>query len=301
MKTSPSDPEARFERLTAALRTCREQVDAALEDVLPPPDTPPERIHQAMRYSVFSGGKRLRPALVLLGCELCGGKPAAAMPAACAFEMIHTYSLIHDDLPAMDNDDYRRGRLTCHKAFDEAIAVLAGDALLTHAFEVLARGLPGQPGLIAEIAAAAGTGGMIGGQVADVCSEHLPPDGDLVRFIHERKTASLIRQAVRTGAAIAGAPAEELRNVTAYGEKIGLAFQIVDDILDVEGTTEELGKTAGKDAKSGKQTWPAAFGLAASRERAAALAAEAADCLAPFGERAGLLCSLADYIVARKS
>jgi len=292
-----------FDRLLRELQACSQLADAELDRVLPRADEPPRPIHEAMRYSLFSGGKRLRPALVLMGCETCGGERSAALPAACAFEMIHTYSLVHDDLPAMDNDDFRRGRPTCHKAFDEAIAILAGDALLTHAFELLAHGLPAScaASLIAEIASAAGTSGMIGGQVADVTSERLPSDAALVEFIHRRKTAALIRQAVRTGAIIAAAPPDRVNAVSQYGEKIGLAFQIVDDILDVEGTTEQLGKTAGKDAARGKQTWPAAFGLQASHRKAGELVAQAKQALEPLGSRAEMLCLLADYIAARRS
>jgi len=291
------------EHLLALLKELSSQVDTELDRVLPRADEPPRPIHEAMRYSLFSGGKRLRPALVLMGCEACEGERTAALPAACAFEMIHTYSLVHDDLPAMDNDDFRRGRSTCHKAFDEAIAILAGDALLTHAFELLAKGLPASCGasLIAEIASAAGTAGMIGGQVADVTSERLPSDAELVEFIHRRKTAALIRQAVRTGAIIAGAPPDRVGAITEYGAKIGLAFQIVDDILDVEGTTQQLGKTAGKDAAQGKQTWPAAFGLEASHRKAAELIAEAKHALQPLGTSGEMLGLLADYIAARKS
>ena len=277
-----------------------EVVDAALDLFLPAADAPPVPIHEAMRYSLFSGGKRLRPALVLMSCEMCGGDRSLALPAACAFEMIHAYSLIHDDLPAMDNDDCRRGRPTCHKAFNEAIAILAGDALLTHAFELLGKCSDGGR-LVAEVAAAAGTNGMIGGQVADICSEHLPPDPELVEFIHSRKTAALIRQAVRSGAIIAGADDDDVARVTSFGEKIGLAFQIADDLLDVESTTEQLGKRAGKDAQRGKQTYPGVFGVEASRRKAAELVEQAKLCLQPFGENARNLCLLADFVIARKS
>jgi len=301
MKTSPSDGPSAADELKQTMAEYRRIVDAELERVLPPADRPPAEIHRAMRHSIFSGGKRLRPMLVLMGCELCDGDRAAAMPAACAFEMIHTYSLIHDDLPAMDNDDFRRGHPTCHKVFGEAIAILAGDALLTHAFELLASRLPDRGALIAEIAAAAGTAGMIGGQTADILSEGTEPDADLVRFIHTRKTAALIRQAVRTGAAIAGADAAALDALSRYGENIGLAFQVADDILDVEGTTEQLGKTAGKDQHSGKQTYPAVYGLPASHKQAAELAAQAKQCLEGFGPKARILASLADFIVTRTS
>ena len=301
MTNSPSDLSAAFEELATTMKARRALVDAELDRILPPADAAPSVIHRAMRHAVFAGGKRLRPILVLMACEMCDGDAARALPAACALEMIHTYSLVHDDLPAMDDDDFRRGSPTCHKVFGEAMAILAGDALLTHAFEVLAKEPANSRAIIAEFAAAAGTAGMIGGQVADINSESLPPDADLVRYIHECKTAALIRQAVRTGAIIAGADAQDLASVTDYGEKIGLAFQVVDDILDIEGTTEQLGKTPGKDAQSGKQTYPAVFGLEASRCRAAELIEQARQCLAPFGKKAAGLCSLADFIVARNS
>jgi len=301
MTKSHSECAAGPDELAAAIKDYRQLVDAELDRFLQAADTPPAQIHRAMRYSVFSGGKRLRPVLVLMSCEMCGGDTALAMPAACAMEMIHTYSLIHDDLPAMDNDDFRRGNPTCHKAFGEATAILAGDALLTLAFELLAKETPNCKTLVAEIAGAAGTAGMIGGQVADIVSEGLPPDADLVRFIHERKTAALIRQSVRTGAITAGAAPHDLAALTNYGEKIGLAYQIADDILDIEGSTQQLGKTAGKDVESGKQTYPAAFGLEASHRKAAELAKEAKEYLAPFGDKARNLRALADFIVARES
>ena len=301
MTTSPSDPAAAFDELAALMKECRAAIDAELDRILPPADAAPAVIHQAMRHAVFAGGKRLRPMLVLMTCEMCGGDSARAMPAACALEMIHTYSLIHDDLPAMDDDDFRRGNPTCHKAFGEAMAILAGDALLTHAFGLLANERANSPALIAEIAAAAGTQGMIGGQVTDINSEDLPPDADLVKFIHERKTAALIRQAARTGAIIACAGPHDLADVSDYGRKIGLAYQVVDDILDIEGTTEQLGKTAGKDAESGKQTYPAVFGLEASHRKAEELTEQARRDLVPFGNKARHLCSLAEFIAARKS
>jgi len=301
MKKSPSDPSAAFAELQAAMKEYRKIVDARLDAVLPPADAPPARIHEAMRYSVLSGGKRLRPILVLMSCEMCGGNMAAALPAACALEMIHTYSLIHDDLPAMDNDDLRRGKPTCHKAFGEAMAILAGDALLTGAFALLARQQPPYGVILGEIAEAAGTAGMIGGQVADISSENLPPDAATVSFIHQRKTAALIRQSARAGAIIAGADPPRLANVTHYGEKIGLAYQIADDILDIEGATQQLGKTAGKDTRSGKQTYPAVFGIEESRRKARELVRQAKQCLAPFGDKGRKLCALADFIIARES
>jgi len=284
------------------MKSYRGVVDAELDRMLPAASSPPVRLHEAMRYSIFSGGKRLRPMLVLMACETCGGNISDALRPACVFEMIHTYSLIHDDLPAMDNDDFRRGNPTCHKKYDEATAILAGDALLTHAFEHLAVSLrPEHILLIAEIARAAGTPGMIGGQAADVEGEKLAPSAGMVEFIHLRKTAALIRQAVRTGATIAGADGATIERCTRYGEEIGVAFQIADDILDIEGTTEQLGKTAGKDTEAGKQTYPAVFGLAESKKMAAARIEQAVEALEPFGDKADLLRMLAKYIIDRKT
>jgi geranylgeranyl diphosphate synthase type II len=285
-------------------------VDQALERLLPPEDAPPATIHRAMRYSVFAGGKRLRPVLVIAGAEAVGGAAAQVLPTACAIELIHTYSLIHDDLPAMDNDDFRRGRPTSHKVFGEAMAILAGDALLTLAFGLVARNFAeeaaGAPPaalreVVADLAEGAGTAGMVGGQVADIEAEGTRPTAEVVDYIHRHKTAALIRTALRVGAIICGAgPAERLALGRA-GEAIGLAFQIVDDVLDVEGTTAELGKTAGKDLAQGKATYPAVHGLAASRARAAALADEAERALAPLGPRAAPIRALARFVVDRKA
>jgi geranylgeranyl diphosphate synthase type II len=269
-----------------------------------------------MRYSVFAGGKRLRPALVLLASDLCGGQQADAVPPACAIELVHTYSLIHDDLPAMDNDDFRRGRPSCHRAFDEATAVLAGDALLTLAFEILARP-PVQDRtapLVAELARAAGAAGMLAGQMADMVLEGREPTAEAVGFIHEHKTAALIAACLRLGAGAARADAATTDRLGRFGRAVGLAFQITDDALDVEASSKQLGKTAGKDAASGKVTYPAVFGLAESRRRADELIAEALAELAPFGPRlrgpkpaaagegpADLLRDLAHYVVSRKA
>jgi geranylgeranyl diphosphate synthase type II len=280
-------------------------VDAELDRLTPPEATPPETIHRAMRYSLFAGGKRIRPVLCMEAARAVSDSPDGIVSAACALELIHTYSLIHDDLPALDNDDYRRGKLTSHKVFGEAMAILAGDALLTLAFEALA-GLAIADGpkvrLIAELAAASGAvGGMIAGQVADLEGEGQPPNPQLLETIHRAKTGALLRASLRMGAIYAGAAEEQYAALSRYGEHIGLAFQIVDDILDVEESSEALGKTAGKDAAQGKITFPAVYGLEVSRSMAGEECARAHQTLAPFGERAGRLHELADLIVRRKS
>jgi geranylgeranyl diphosphate synthase type II len=280
-------------------------VDAELDRLTPPETTPPETIHRAMRYSLFAGGKRIRPVLCMEAARAVSDSPDGIVSAACALELIHTYSLIHDDLPALDNDDYRRGKLTSHKVFGEAMAILAGDALLTLAFEALA-GLAIADGpkvrLIAELAAASGAvGGMIAGQVADLEGEGQPPNPQLLETIHRAKTGALLRASLRMGAIYAGAAEEQYAALSRYGEHIGLAFQIVDDILDVEESSEALGKTAGKDAAQGKITFPAVYGLEVSRSMAGEECARAHQTLAPFGERAGRLHELADLIVRRKS
>jgi geranylgeranyl diphosphate synthase type II len=286
----------------------RRAVDEALERYLPPPTAAPPIIHEAMRYSVFAGGKRLRPILVIAGAEVVGGQLDDVMPTACCFELIHTYSLVHDDLPAMDDDDYRRGRLTNHKVFGEAIAVLAGDALLTHALGLIAVnfGLGKTapeifPRVLAEITGAAGTDGMVGGQVVDVQSEGKTVPPETLDYIHSRKTAALIRGALRSGAMLGGASETALAALTAYGDRIGLSFQIVDDILDVEGSLETLGKTAGKDERQQKITYPGLHGLAASKTRAAALTREAHAALTPLGPAAAPLHALADFILDRRA
>ena len=282
-------------------------VDQALERVLPPQDAPPPTLHRAMRYSVQAGGKRLRPILVIAGAEAVGGSAEQVMETACALELIHTYSLIHDDLPAMDNDDYRRGRLTNHKVFGEAIAILAGDALLTLAFKLIALNgaRTGDARIIAtlvtDIADAAGTDGMVGGQVVDIESEGKAVSAETLDYIHTHKTAALIRASLCAGALIAGGTPAQLAAVRACGEPLGLAFQIVDDILDVEGSTEQLGKTAGKDEQQQKATYPAHHGLEASRAKARTLIAEAKHALAPLGERAEPIQALADFILERRS
>jgi len=293
--------------LTAYLAARVSAVDAALGRVLPPEDAAPPTLHRAMRYSVQAGGKRLRPILVIAGAEAVGGHAEQVMETACALELIHTYSLIHDDLPAMDNDDYRRGRLTNHKVFGEAIAILAGDALLTLAFKLVA--LNGArtgdariiAALVTDIADAAGTDGMVGGQVVDIQSEGKAVSAETLDYIHTHKTAALIRASLCAGALIAGATAAQRAAITACGDALGLAFQIVDDILDVEGSSEELGKTAGKDAQQQKATYPAYHGLEASRAKARALIDQAKLAVAPLGERAEPIRALADFIFQRRS
>ncbi|MBI3030899.1 MAG: polyprenyl synthetase family protein [Candidatus Rokubacteria bacterium] len=252
-----------------------------------------------MRYSVFAGGKRLRPILVIAGAEAVGGKMERVLPAACALELIHTYSLIHDDLPAMDDDDYRRGRLTNHKVYGEAIAILAGDALLTLAFGLLAE--HASLDVVREVAAAAGTFGMIGGQVVDIQSEGKSVDAETLEYIHRHKTAALIRASLVSGAMLSAASAPALTAIREAGTHLGLAFQIVDDILDVEGSLEELGKTAGSDRRKKKVTYPEQFGLEASRLKAKSLIEDAKAALQPLGDCAEPIRALADFIFQRRS
>jgi geranylgeranyl diphosphate synthase type II len=257
-----------------------------------------------MRYSLFAGGKRLRPILCLAAAEACGGKFAAALPHACAVECIHTYSLIHDDLPSMDNDDLRRGRPTCHKVFGDAIAILAGDALLTVAFEIASRAKPVSRydlrDVMREIVEAAGSRKLIAGQVADLEAEGKNLSREQVRSIHENKTAALLTAAVRLGAMAANARAKQLAAVTAFGRALGLAFQVIDDILDVTQTSEKLGKSAGKDLAAKKATYPAVFGLDKSRSEARRLTKQAHKALESLGENAEVLRALADYLLARE-
>jgi geranylgeranyl diphosphate synthase type II len=293
--------------LKSYLEERRVLVDGALDRLLPPETAMPPTLHRAMRYSVQAGGKRLRPILVLAGAEAVGGRPEQVMETACAMEMIHTYSLIHDDLPAMDNDDYRRGMLTNHKVFGEAVAILAGDALLTLAFKLIALNgaRTGDPRVIAalvtDIADAAGTDGMVGGQVVDIESEGKAFSAETLDYIHSHKTAALIRISLWAGALVAGGSASQRSAIAACGEALGLAFQIVDDILDVEGSTEQLGKTAGKDAQQQKATYPAFHGLEASRAKARVLIDQAKQALVPLGERAEPIRALADFIFERRS
>jgi geranylgeranyl diphosphate synthase, type II len=285
----------------------RALVEAALERCLPAEDAPPSTVHRAMRYSVQAGGKRLRPTLVIAGAEAVGGHAETVLPTACALELIHTYSLIHDDLPAMDDDDYRRGLLTSHKVFGEAIAILAGDALLTLAFKLVADNAAHVQDarvicdVVAEIATAAGTAGMVGGQVVDIESEGKTVSGETLDYIHVHKTAALIRASLRVGAMLGGGRPDDLDAISAAGRSLGLAFQIVDDILDVEGSLEELGKTAGSDQRKGKATYPALHGLDASRQRARTLIEETKTALRRLGPRAEPIGALADFVLERRS
>jgi geranylgeranyl diphosphate synthase type II len=282
------------------------RVDAALDRLTPPESTPPATIHRAVRYSLFAGGKRIRPILCLQSAAAVSDHAPGSLEAGCALEMIHTYSLIHDDLPALDNDDFRRGKPTNHKVFGEAMAILAGDALFTLAMQTLVRieGLPAEArvSLVEELSFGGGTvGGMIGGQVADIEGERQPPTPELLESIHRAKTGALLKASVRMGGICAGADPAQLDALSKYGEHVGLAFQIVDDILDVEESTEALGKTAGKDAAQGKITFPAVYGLEESRCMAQAECTRAHEALEPFGERARRLHEIADLIVYRKS
>jgi geranylgeranyl diphosphate synthase type II len=279
------------------------RVDEALRNCVPAESTPPESIHKAMRYSLFAGGKRIRPILCIAAARAVSDSPTGIESAASALELIHTYSLIHDDLPALDNDDLRRGRPTCHKVFGEAIAILAGDALLTLAFQVLAQldcGPERKTRLIEELAVASGTvNGMIGGQVHDLEGEGKHPTAALLEAIHRAKTGALLKASLRMGAIYAGAGDDQLQALSCYGEHIGLAFQIVDDVLDVEQSSEALGKTAGKDAQQKKITFPSVYGLERSREMAEQERIAARLALRDFDERAERLRELADFIVRR--
>ncbi|HSR08806.1 MAG TPA: farnesyl diphosphate synthase [Bryobacteraceae bacterium] len=293
--------------MTLAEYMARQQkaVEAALDRWVPGEDENPAIIHRAMRYSLFAGGKRVRPLLAIGAAEAVSDAPSGIESCACALEMIHTYSLIHDDLPALDNDDLRRGRPTCHKVFGDAMAILAGDALLTLAFEVLAKldaGAERRVELVRELATASGTvGGMIGGQVNDIEGEGKHPTARLLESIHRAKTGALLRASVRMGAIYAGADAGQLKALTGFGEHVGLAFQIVDDILDVEQSSEALGKTAGKDAAQNKITFPAVYGIERSREMAEEERLAAHLALQPFDERAQRLRELADLVVRRQA
>ena len=290
--------------LISGLAGSRALVELELNRLLPLANTPPEKVHQAIRWSVFAGGKRFRPALLIATGQVFGAAEELLLKTACAFEMIHTYSLIHDDLPALDNDDLRRGKPTCHVAFGEAIAILAGDALQTRAFEILA-GLDIPPAatvqIIGLIANAVGTvDGMIGGQVLDIESEHQKPTPELVEAIHRAKTGALIRVSVVSGGVYAGGTSDDIARLDTFGRKAGLAFQIVDDVLDMTVDSANLGKTAGKDLATEKATWPAVYGIDQSRKDAAELIADAFAALEPFGEKATPLKSLAKYLVERK-
>jgi geranylgeranyl diphosphate synthase type II len=291
--------------LKAYLRSRRKEIDRALDYYLPKTNVKPATLHKAMRYSLFAGGKRLRPILCLAAAEACRGKVSNTLPLACALECIHTYSLVHDDLPSMDNDDYRRGRPTCHRVFGEGIAVLAGDALLTIAFETVSRAKPtpryDMSILLREIAVAAGSQKLIAGQVADLEAEGRKVKRDQLRFIHENKTAAILKSSVRLGAMSANADAKKLRAVTQFGHGLGLAFQVIDDILDVTQSSEILGKSAGKDIAAKKATYPAVIGLEKSRAEARRLTRQAHDALSVFrDDEAEPLHCLANYLLERE-
>jgi geranylgeranyl diphosphate synthase type II len=280
-----------------------DSVNAALDKFLPSGKTRPVTIHQAMRYSLFAGGKRTRPALLLAAAQACGGNDAAALPLACAVECIHTYSLIHDDLPAMDNDDFRRGKPTNHKVFGEGIAVLAGDALLTQAFEIAAqaKGWPRYPhrDLILELAQASGSLQLVAGQVADLEGEGKKLSVNELRYIHERKTSALLCCSVRLGGMSANCTPAQLKALTEFGYNVGLAFQVIDDILDVTQTSEQLGKTAGKDVAVQKATYPSIVGLEKSRKIAEQLTGRAFAALDLFKGKAEALAALAEFLLKR--
>ena len=296
-RTGSFDLAAYLERQTAA-------VNRALDRLLPKETVRPATIHKAMRYSLFAGGKRMRPALCLAAAEACGGSAVDAMPLACAVECIHTYSLIHDDLPAMDNDDFRRGKPTNHKVFGEGIAVLAGDGLLTQAFEITAkakgwRRYPHQA-LVLEVARASGSRQLIAGQVADLEAEGKKVSADDLKYIHERKTSALLCCSVRLGGMSANCTAAQLAALTKFGYHVGLAFQIIDDILDITQTSEQLGKTAGKDTAAEKATYPSIVGLEKSRAIARQLTAKAFAALEVFRGKARALEALADFLLRRQ-
>ena len=284
-------------------RTLRRRIDDALAGYTQYGPDCPGRLAEAIRHSLLAPGKRLRPQLVLMSCQACGYDEGRAMPAACAVEMVHTYSLIHDDLPAMDDDDLRRGLPSCHAKFGEATAILAGDALLAQAFEVLATGI--EPPEVAarccsELAAAAGAENLVGGQEDDLRAQFADLGIEQLERIHRRKTGAMIRVSLRLGGIIGGAGEAQLAGLGRYGERLGLAFQIVDDLLDLDGDEAELGKRANKDSNHGKLTFPAVLGVAESRRRAERLIEEAANALDPFGPRAEGLKLLAQYVLERK-
>lgn len=289
------------------LKLRSEMVNKALDRMMPPSDTYPPVIHQAVRYSLFAGGKRLRPVLALATAEMLGGSREEIMPAACALELIHTYSLIHDDLPAMDNDDLRRGVPTCHVKFGEAVAILAGDALLTTAFEMITR-CPLSVNItperllrvIAEVSSAAGIQGLIGGQVVDVISAADRVDSETLYYIHRNKTGAMYRASARTGAILSGAGEEDLRRIAGYADHLGMSFQISDDILDVTGDDKTIGKPAGSDIKNNKATYPALYGLAGAVKMAASKAEKALGEIEVYGEKAGFLRDLVNFVVSRK-
>ena len=288
------------------LQQGQQTIDQALDKLLPPATQRPESIHRAMRHSVFAGGKRVRPILCMEAARMIAGQlPAGVEELGCALEMLHTYSLIHDDLPALDNDDLRRGKPTCHVVYGEAIAILAGDALQTHAYQVLARlkcPAEARVRIIEEIARGTGSvDGMIGGQVKDLEAEHQAPDADTLEYIHRSKTGALITASLVSGAIYAGAGIPEVQRLRDFGRSIGLAFQVVDDVLDVTQSSEQLGKTAGKDTASEKATYPALFGVEESLRMADALVTSGCNALGSFLDRADILKELAHFLVRRKN
>jgi geranylgeranyl diphosphate synthase type II len=284
----------------------RRLVDGALKRWIPAENEFPSQVHKAMHYSLFAGGKRLRPILTLAAAEAAGGRTRDALPLACSFELIHTYSLIHDDLPSMDDDDLRRGKPTSHKVFGEAVAILAGDALLTEAFHLASRpdlmkGVPPRRRIQAlwVLARAAGSLGMVGGQTVDILTQGQPVDAGTLEYIHTRKTGALIAASVAVGAVIGGAGLRSFKNMLAYGEKLGLAFQIIDDLLDEEGDEKKLGKAVRKDHSKGKATYPALYGIPESRRKAGRLIEEALARLKSFDRRANPLREIARFILER--
>ena len=290
--------------LAPYLQSRQKEIDRALDRYLPKATVPPATIHKAMRYSLFAGGKRLRPILCLAAAEACEGKTQAALPLACALECIHTYSLVHDDLPSMDDDDFRRGRATCHKIFGDGIAVLAGDALLTVAFEIAAQAQESRRydlrEMLRELSDAASSRKLIAGQVADLEAEGKKVTRAQLRYIHENKTAAILTTSVRLGAMSANATERELAAITKFGRALGLAFQVIDDILDVTQTSEKLGKSAGKDIAAKKATYPSVIGLENSRIEAQRLTRKAHSALDIFGAKAARLHALANYLLQRE-
>ncbi len=292
------------EDLKDYLKTLVSDVDVALDDFLPMPGETPGAIHEAMRYAIFAGGKRLRPVLCIAAAEACGGTQASALRAACAVELMHTYSLVHDDLPCMDDDDLRRGRPTCHKVYGEGMAVLCGDALLTESFALLAKSEPSARymvgDMISELASAGGSRKLIGGQVLDLEGEGQQLNKEQLLAIHEAKTAALLVTSLRLGGMTANASTEQLSALSDFGYSLGLAFQVIDDILDVTQTTKSLGKTAGKDVAANKSTYPSVWGLEESRIEAERLTHEALDALGIFGERGARLREIAEWMLSRE-
>jgi len=286
------------------LKTVVSHVDTALDDYLPFPGEAPGAIHEAMRYTIFAGGKRLRPVLCMAAAEACGGTEASAIKAACAVELMHTYSLVHDDLPCMDDDDLRRGRPTCHKVYGEGMAVLCGDALLTESFALLAKSEPSEGytvgEMISELAVAGGSRKLIGGQVLDLEGEGQQLSKEQLLAIHEAKTGALLVSALRLGGMTANASAKQLSALSDFGYSLGLAFQVIDDILDVTQTTKSLGKTAGKDVAANKSTYPSVWGLEESKKEAERLTRDALNALEIFGERGARLREIAEWMLARE-